>query len=1061
MKHLEFKRLLAGFLSVVMLFGTLSLGVLAADDADAIQPAADATADADRKDTQTNKHSSLDCVTEILSSLDYNEYLAQYPDAKAATTKIVIDSADYLTDADKTTAQVELGTYGNRKDVLYVGASGYITYRFEVQNEGLYTLSFDYLTTEDSTADIERVLYLDGKVPFSEARYLTIHRIWDDEYQYDENGNVVFEKDSTGSDLRPGKKQIFEWSNYRMVDSTGYVTSDLSLYLTKGTHEIRLESTRDPIVMDDITLGYSEKLRSYAEVEKEYERKGYQQAPEDAEVRIHAEKPYRTSTNTITATYDRTSAITDPQHYSQIRYNTIGNASTWNKVGTWVEWQFEVDQAGLYNIYTRFRQNVSVDMFTSRSLTIDGETPFEEAKSIRFPYKDDWQVQALGYTDDTGEYHTFQFYFEPGHTYTIRLEAALGDMAELTSAIQETVTPLNNIYLKILQITGAQPDQYQDYKFMDLIPDYMDMMVYQSNRIIDVMIRFAKINGYYDIAEKAQKAKDNGEKVDTDAFAKMSGISTLTELANLLWKMGTDEDEIAKGFATLKTDIGSLGTWVLDANEQPLELDYLQLQSAQAKEPQCDANMFQVLAYEFKQFIASFYSSYNTFDGDVTDSTKEADTVTIWYTGGRDQAQIYNRLLRNSFTAKTGINADLKLTVQDAILPAVLSGTGPDVTELDSENTITWAIRNALIPLDFDDLDEVKQRFSDQALAPFTLYASSVDLALNDVRPEGEKVAAETVYGIPTTMNFNLMYYRMDILKELNMEIPETWSDLRAMLPVLQMRYMDIGLPVYSTMYMLFLYQSDDNSTYWKDNGLAFNIDDSLNLSCFQDAVEMFTQYAFPVTYEFVNRFRTGEMPVGFADYTQYTYLSVFATEIRGLWDFSEVPGLYREDGTYSNVDTCSFKGISILRGAEYHKDDVWTYIKWLTDEPTQTAYGNELEAIIGTGNRYETANKYSLRNQSWTTSEANVIFSQMEKLRVTPQCPGSYIVTRYMDFAFNNAYNNGEDPTELMLSYLPAINKELSRKRKEYGMAYLETNETLEQCEARLRAELLDSQGK
>ena len=79
----------------------------------------------------------------------------------------------------------------------------------------------------------------------------------------------------------------------------------------------------------------------------------------------------------------------------------------------------------------------------------------------------------------------------------------------------------------------------------------------------------------------------------------------------------------------------------------------------------------------------------------------------------------------------------------------------------------------------------------------------------------------------------------------------------------------------------------------------------------------------------------------------------------------------------------------------------------------------------------------------------------------MTPQCPGSYIVTRYMDFAFNNAYNNGEDPTELMLSYLPAINKELSRKRKEYGMAYLETNETLEQCEARLRAELLDSQGK
>ena len=1053
MKHLELQRLLAGFLSAATLLGSLSLGTFA-QNTESIQTS---VAAAEQATSTSNR--TLERVNDILATSDYAGYLEKYPDAKEADTEIILDIASYLTDPEKTTAQVTVGTYGNRENVLLVPSVGAVTFRFAVEKEGLYSLSFDYLTVEGSTSDIERILYLDGKVPFSEARYLTMHRIWQDQYSYDENGAIVFDKDSTGSDLRPTKQQVYQWSNYHLQDSAGNYPGDLQLYLTAGEHEIKIESSRDSIVMDDIKLGPATEIPTYAEKLREYESKGYQQAPQEAMVRIQGETPYRTSTNTVTATYDRSSAITDPQHYAQIRYNTIGNSSTWSKVGTWVEWQFEVTQPGLYNIYTRFRQNVSVDMFTSRSLTIDGQTPFQEATAIRFPYQDDWQVRALGYTDEQGNYQSFQFYFEPGHTYTVRLEAVLGDMADLTSAIQNTITPLNNIYLKILQITGASPDEYQDYGFMDLIPDYMDMMVYQSSRIVDVMIRFAEINGYTDIAQKARQDRENGQQVNVDDFARMSGISTLTELAKLLWKMGTDEDEIAKGFATLKSDIGALGTRVLEAYEQPLEIDYLQLQPASAEEPQCTANVFQMLGYEFKQFIASFYSSYNNFsDSDGEDET-DNNTVTIWYTGGRDQAQIYNRLLRNSFTPQTGINAELKLTVADAILPAVLSGTGPDVTELDSESTITWAIRNALIPIDFDDLDEVKQRFSDQALVPFTLYASSVDLALNDLRAEEDKVAAETVYGIPTTMSFNLMYYRMDILKELNLEIPRTWDDLKAMLPVVQGRYMDIGLLGYSGMYTMLLYQSSDDSQYWKDNGLAFNIDDTLNLSCFQDAVELYTQYAFPVQYDFVNRFRSGEMPVGFADYTQYTYLTVFATEIRGLWDFSEVPGIKREDGTYSNVNTCSFGGISILRGAEDHKDKVWTYIKWLTDEPTQTTYGNELEAIIGTGNRYATANKDSLQHQSWTTAEAEVIFSQMKNLRVTPQCPGSYIVARYMDFAFNNAYNEGADPVELMLSYLPAINKELSRKRKEYGMAYLQTNETLAQCEERLRAELLQEQ--
>ena len=46
-------------------------------------------------------------------------------------------------------------------------------------------------------------------------------------------------------------------------------------------------------------------------------------------------------------------------------------------------------------------------------------------------------------------------------------------------------------------------------------------------------------------------------------------------------------------------------------------------------------------------------------------------------------------------------------------------------------------------------------------------------------------------------------------------------------------------------------------------------------------------------------RFRTGECPIIIADYTTYNNLCVSAPDIEGLWDFTVVPGIEQEDGTY------------------------------------------------------------------------------------------------------------------------------------------------------------------
>ena len=63
----------------------------------------------------------------------------------------------------------------------------------------------------------------------------------------------------------------------------------------------------------------------------------------------------------------------------------------------------------------------------------------------------------------------------------------------------------------------------------------------------------------------------------------------------------------------------------------------------------------------------------------------------------------------------------------------------------------------------------------------------------------------------------------------------------------------------------------------------------------------------------------------------------------------------------------------------------------------------------------------------------------QFNKTVGITEYPGGYIITRYVDFAFMDVYNKGANATEAMLDYVTEINKEITRKRKEFGFEYIE----------------------
>jgi len=529
---------------------------------------------------------------------------------------------------------------------------------------GLYNFALTYFPYKGKSASAERIIFIDGKVPFKEARYVNFSRIWQDNYE--EPGKRVFRKDVNGNEIRPTKSEAPKWMTTAVEDSSAFFSDPFSFYLEKGTHNITFDATREPILINSFRV-YSEKtLKKYSEVLSEYTKKGYKAASKDAIVKIDAELPTATSEQVIYPISDRTSAITDPQHVSTVCLNTIG-ADKWQIANQWVEWEFEAPESGLYQIVPRYKQSINAGLFSSRSIQIDGKYPFEEAKFLDFKYSDEWQVAPLG--DET---HQFQFYFEKGK-HVIQMKVVLGDMAKYLREVDESLIRMNEYYRKILMITGPSPDTYLDYDFAKLIPEVLRGMRSEAEVLTKVSNGLEKT-----IGQKGQNSV------------------LLDKIAYLLDVMGHDQDKIAVNLSTYKSYIGSLGTWLLSARNQPLQIDYFMIQPVGATMPAAKANFFETSWHEMRSFVASFFADYNSLGAAQKYTPGDPKVVEVWVTTGRDQAQIMRQMVDDSFTQKTKIPVNLKLIAAGTLLPATLAGVGPDVS-MDGD-PVSYGIRNAVLP---------------------------------------------------------------------------------------------------------------------------------------------------------------------------------------------------------------------------------------------------------------------------------------------------------------------------------------------------------------------------
>ena len=925
----------------------------------------------------------------------YTLYLNAHSGAARPKQNIEVDVTSYI-DAEDAKVTDE---YEGAEKALYTGNDSKVTWEVDVPEEGFYNVYLEYMTVKSRGVAIERAFYVNGELPFQNASDMTFLRMWTDASEP--------RVDNRGNEIRPTQTEVYGWQSTYLKDKMGYVSEPYQFYFEKGKNTITLEAVNEPMVLRKLDIVAVEDEFKYADYTAAQTGTKAAGSGLDYVQIVQGEDSTVRSESSLYAKYDRASAITKPYSITKTILNYIGGEA-WRNPGQWIEWNVEVPEDGYYHLCIKGRQNYDRGNISYRSLSIDGEVPFDEMKQVAFKFGNDWESLVLSDESDK----PYSFYLTKG-THTVRLEATLGDMGMILEELSDSTFRLNQIYRTLLVYTGATPDQYRDYKVDQVYPEIMEAMSLESKRLYKMVDEVVETTG-----QKADK------------------IASAQTLAQQLERFCEKPEKITLEFTTFKENISALGSAILSMSETKLDIDYIAVYGENAKLDKDKSNFFKKAAHEVKSFFASFFIDYDAV-GDVY--ADESNTVKVWVLTGRDQGTILKSMIDDTFTPATGIPINVEIVGADALLNAVVAGNGPNVVlSVGAGQPVDFALRNAVEDLtQFDDYEEVLKEF-----VPSTYRQYMLD---------------DSLYALPETLFYNVMFYRKDVLEDLELEVPQTWKELIEMLPTIQGNNLSVGIPTAAgssgsaaastavasaqadlSMYFTLLYQQGGD--LYNDKGTQTIINNEAGVAAFKEYTKYFTDYGIPVIYDFVTRFRSGEMPIGIANFTTYNTLVVSAPEIAGLWDFTLVPGTEKTDESgNAYIDRSAFVSGSatmmLKTEDEKLKQSAWEFMKWWASSDTQVRFGREIEALLGSSARYATANMEAIKQLSWSASDIEILEKQLSYTVGIREVPGGYYTGRHISNACRKVINEKTDPRETIIDYSIKIDEELTKKRKEFGL--------------------------
>ncbi|QYR21417.1 extracellular solute-binding protein [Paenibacillus sp. sptzw28] len=859
----------------------------------------------------------------------------------------------------------------------------WVEYTVDIPQDGFYQMGMTYYAMEGKRSSVLRDLRIDGKYPFIQAKKLEFMRMWK------EAGPVW--KDNQGNEFNPRQEEVSGWQYADFRDSESKVYEPLRFHLTQGKHTIRMTAIREPAAIGELRIFSPVHMETYADVEKSYKEKGYKDSKRQL-IKVQAESAVIKSSPTLRRIENRDPA-TEPFNQQGVGLNTFGGSS-WRSGGQWAEWSFEAPESGLYEIGIRNGSWFLDGIPVQRKILIDGKVPFQELNAVNFEYSGNWQLKKLG--GSGGE--PYSFYLEKGK-HTLRMEVQVGALGQIFENVQSVSQRMSMLNREIILYTGTNPDPNRDWELGRNVPNLVQRLHMMARDLDD------SIHIMYELGVRQGSSQ----------------ISPLGIARDQLLNMAAEPDTIPGRLKQMSDTQTSLGTWINGLSQQALQLDYFVIKSKDEAWPKVNAGWFSKTMTSAHDFLLSFSKDYRGV-GNVYDNDK---TLDVWVSYGRDWAAIIKQLADEDFTANTGIKVNINVIPagdKNKLLLSTTTGLQPDLAlGVDGQVPIDFAIRNALVNLNkFPDYAETAGRFRPGALIPYKYNGGD--------------------YALPENQNFNMLFYRKDIMEQLGVtKIPDTWEDVMDLIPLLQQKGMDFYYPhaplnpdLAINEFSPFLYQNGGD--YYKEDGKSSNLSSPEAMQAFKMWTGLFTNFKINKDANFYNRFRTGEMPIGIADYSTYVLLSTAAPELTGWWGMKPMPGIKQADGQI-NRSTGGLAQTAIIFQQSDKQENAWKFVKWWTSADVQEQFGTELEALLGVEARWNTANVEALKRLPWPTEDIDSILEQWNWFKERQIVLGGYYTTRTVANTWNEIVLNGKNQREAIEDGVIAIDKELNKKREEFGL--------------------------
>ena len=845
--------------------------------------------------------------------------------------------------------------------------------------QGEYYIGFLYSVNEAKPTDTLFTLK-SGTEEYS--AYLPI--VWKDE-----TGDERYSADRYGNEIANYQIPCTDTVFNPLLDKRDVNLDELSFTAANGKFEIRNDT--QTVTVSEIIFYSGKDAVTYEEYLKEYSDA---EDNADGQVRFQGEDFSIKSDSYIRSSNINNIALTPYNTYKRLINNLDG--ASFASAGQKVIWEFEVENSGWYEIGLNFCQNSASSKKVCRRIEIDGAVPFAELEEYAFEQTDN-NTFTYEFLSDGRE--NYRFYLTAGR-HTIALTARLSEKAaEIYDSILTLTEEMNELGTDISKITAGVSDKNRTW----------DIDAYLPDAVSDIKGYIERINDIYDELEELE----GEEPVYADS---------LKTAAEVLKKLLKSPRKIPNNLELFNTGDNSAVKYIRDVTATLTNLS-LGIDEFCVK---ASVSGFKDTGYPFttkiKNSVQKLLFSLTPEAQQNTVTEKNDGDLEVWMS----RSSIYVQVLQGMVDSAEDLK-DLKVDIsimpnEQKLVLASAAGTAPDVVIGAAIGTpFKFALRGAAKNLcDYEDfLQFYNSQYNIEGLVP-CYYDGGI-------------------YGAAETQDYNVLFYRKDILEALGISVPDTWDDVKEIMPTLLRYNKNFSLPIANVIGFKsfattspYIYQN--GGEFYVENGAGAAFLDENTVKGFEEMTELFRVYAVDdYVPNFYNSFRNGTTPLGLGGVSVYVQLTEAAPEIAGLWDIAPAPGVKASDG--SVIRSMNSAQTACMIFADTQKpDEAWEFLKWWLSEQTQENFAATMELSYGTEYRWNTANLKAFEEGSYPESHKQIIKIAWENQKETVQHPASYIVEREISNAYTNVVVNGDTVIEALEKSTLLSDREIVRKLKEFG---------------------------